>query len=62
MILLFQPTRVGTQTTQKGKHMPRRYLKEEPTHDLKHTKHHHYAALLTGIALIAISIYNLTGN
>lgn len=42
--------------------MPRRYLKEEPTHNTKHTKHHHYAALLTGIALIAISIYNLTGN
>lgn len=37
--------------------MPRRYIKEEPTHDTKHTNHHHYAALLT-----AIGIYNLTGN
>lgn len=39
--------------------MPRRYIKEEPTHNTKHTNHHHYAALLTGIALIAISLYHL---
>lgn len=42
--------------------MPRRYIKEEPTHDTKHTNHHHYAALLTAIALTAISLYHLTGN
>lgn len=53
---------MGTQTTQKGNPMPRRYIKEEPTHNTKHTNHHHYAALLTGIALIAIILYHLTGN
>ena len=42
--------------------MPRRYIKEEPTHDTKHTNHHHYAALLTGIALVVISLYHLAGN
>lgn len=31
--------------------MPRRYI-----------NHHHYAALLTGIALVAISLYHLAGN